>query len=120
MDERRKSPRIDKALPLKLCHSEYDILTETKNISSSGAYFHSTKSLDLMTKLNVVLLIPFKKARAKIIKRINCCGIVVRRDQAPYDNSKFPYRVAIYFSDLKDQDKKTLSYYVNTVLKSHS
>jgi hypothetical protein len=120
MDERRKSPRIDKTLPLKLCHSEYDILTETKNISSSGVYFHCTRPLDLMTKLNVVLLIPLKKAKTKVIKRINCCGIVVRRDQGPGENTKFPYRVAMYFSDLKEPDKKILASYVNTVLKSYS
>jgi len=120
MKERRNAPRVNKALPLKLCHSDYDILTETKNISASGAYFPSTKPLDLMTKLNVVLLIPLRKSRAKIIRKINCCGVVVRQERTGDNNGKFAYRVAMYFSDLKDQDKKILHSYVNAVLKSPS
>ena len=118
MNERRKAPRVNKALPLKLCHADYDILTETRNISASGAYFPSSKPLELMAKLNVVLLIPLKKSRSKVIKKINCCGVVVRHERTSEGNGKFPYRVAMYFSDLKDQDKKTLCAYVNSVLKS--
>lgn len=118
--ERRGAPRVNKALPLKLCHDDYDILTETKNISASGAYFTSSQPLDLMTKLSVVLLIPFKKSKAKIIQRINCCGVVVRQELAKENDSRFPYRIAMYFSDLKDQDKKILNSYVNAILKSPS
>jgi len=105
MDERRKSPRIDKILPIKLSDTELDILTETKNISTTGAYCSVDKPLELMTKLRVVILIPFIKNKAKVIKKINCCGVVVRRELVD-DTSKYPYRIAIYFTDLKEQSKK--------------
>ena len=118
MDERRISQRVDKLLPIKISDLEYDVHTETKNISASGAYFPVTKPIEIMTKLNVVLLLPLNKNKTKVIKKINCSGIVVRNDEFfDPENAKFPHRVAIYFSDLKDSDKKTLQSYVNTVIK---
>ena len=117
MQEKRKCPRVDKALPIKLSDAEFDILTETKNISASGAYFPVDKSLQIMTKLNIVLLIPFKKSRTKEVKKINCCGVVVRIEDAD-DCEQHPYKAAIYFSDLKDRDKKTLRCYIDTLHKN--
>lgn len=118
--ERRSAPRVNKTLPLKLTHNDYDILTETKNISANGAYFSSSQPLELMTKLNVVLLIPLKKTRTKIIQKINCCGVIVRQERTKENDPKFPYRIAMYFSELKDQDKKVLNCYVNSILKTPS
>ena len=117
MKERRKSLRLDKNLSIKLSDTEFDVLTETKNISASGAYCPVSKPLALMTKLNVVLLVPLKTSRTKIIKKINCCGVVVRQEQVQ-DNGKYAYRVGIYFSDLKENDRKALSSYINSFRKS--
>jgi hypothetical protein len=116
MNEKRKSPRIQKAIPLKLSDSGFDILTETTNISSSGAYCSVSKPLELMTKLNLVLLVPTIKNRKKNIEKINCCGVVVRREEVR-DNGKYPYRVAICFNDLDEKDKKKLHNYVVSHLK---
>ena len=116
MEERRISPRIHKTIPLKLSDSSFDILTETMNISTSGAYCSVTKSLEIMTKLNLVLLVPVQKNRSRVIKKIACGGVVVRIEHA-YDSEKYPYRVGICFNDLKEKDKKTLSSYVNSHLK---
>ena len=116
MNERRKAPRIDKAIPLKLSEGGFDILTETTNISSSGAYCSVNKPLKLMTKLNLVLLVPIKKNRVKTIEKINCGGVVVRQEEVT-GNGKYPYRVGICFNDVKERDKKTLRAYVNSHLK---
>jgi c-di-GMP-binding flagellar brake protein YcgR len=116
MKERRRSPRIEKALPLKLSDSGFDILTETTNISESGAYCVVSKPLALMTKLNLVLLVPIKKNRSRAIEKINCCGVVVRNEEVK-DNGKYPYRVGICFSDLTEKDKKKLHSYVKSHLK---
>ena len=114
MKERRNSPRLKKNLPIKLSDSEFDVLTETKNISASGAYCPVSKPLAVMTKLNVVLLIPLKKNRGKVIRKINCGGVVVRQEHVK-DNGKYAYRVGIYFSDLKENDRKTLSSYIDSL-----
>ncbi len=117
MKERRQFPRLKKILPIKLSDNEYDVLTETKNISANGAYCSVNKPIDLMTKLEVVILVPIQKSKAKVIKKINCCGVVVRNEQVD-DNSKYPYRVAIFFSDLRDQDRKVLRSYIDSHLKA--
>ncbi|MDD3296664.1 MAG: PilZ domain-containing protein [Candidatus Omnitrophica bacterium] len=117
MEEKRKFPRIDKVLSIKFSDKEFDILTETKNISASGAYCPVNKPVELMTKLNLVLLIPMKKSRAKTIKKINCSGVVVRHEYTK-DNGNYPYRIGIYFTDLKETDRKILRNYINSSLKS--
>jgi c-di-GMP-binding flagellar brake protein YcgR len=100
-----------------LSDNEFDILTETRNISASGAYCPVNKPLIPMTKLNVVLLIPLKKSRGKVIKKINCSGVVVRQEHIK-DNGKYAYRVGIYFSDLKENDRKTLCSYITSCQKT--
>lgn len=117
MMERRKYPRIERTLSIKLSDREFDILTETKNISANGAYCSVNKPLDLMTKLNVILLIPIKKSNNRTIKKIACCGVVVRCEYVT-ENGKYPYRIAIFFNDLKDSERKALRSYIDTVLKS--
>ncbi len=116
MKERRKFPRINKVLSVKLSDSEFDILTETKNISASGAYCPVSEPLEPMTKLQLVLLIPIKKNRSKLIKKIDCQGTVVRLETIT-DNGKFPYRVGIFFNQISDSDKKSLRSYIQSSLK---
>ena len=117
MKEKRQCPRVEKILPIKLSVSDFDVLTETTNVSTSGAYFPVGKPLELMSKLNVVLLIPLKKNRSKTIKKISCTGVVVRCEIAE-ETAKYPYQAAMYFSDLSDHDRKILRVFVNPFLKS--
>ncbi len=117
MKEKRQYPRVEKILPIKLSVSDFDVLTETNNISASGAYFTVGKPLELMAKLNVVLLIPIKRNRSKTIEKISCTGVIVRCEIAEA-NTKHPYRAAMYFSDLSDRDRKILRSYINPFLKS--
>jgi phosphosulfolactate phosphohydrolase-like enzyme len=70
-----------------------------------------------MTKLNVVLLIPIRKNRNKTIEKVCCTGIIVRCEIAE-EKAKHPYRTAMYFSDLKEHDKKLLRTFVNPFLKA--
>ncbi len=116
MNERRKEPRVDKIVSVKLSDLEFDILTETKNISASGAYCPISKPLPAMTKLRLVLLLPVKKIRSTQIKKINCEGIVVRLDNTS-DNAKYPYRAGIFFSTISEPDKKLLRSYIQSSLK---
>ncbi|UCD15589.1 MAG: PilZ domain-containing protein [Candidatus Omnitrophota bacterium] len=116
MVERRKHSRIKRILPVKLSHPECDILTETKNISVSGAYCSVDKPVEVMTKLAIVLLLSFRKNKNKIVKKINCKGVVVRKDHVK-DNGKHSYHVGIYFNEMNERDKKTLLSYINSCHK---
>ena len=117
MKENRQCPRVEKILPIKLSASDFDVLTETTNISASGAYFPAGKPMELMTKLNVILLIPITKNRNKTIKKISCTGVIVRCEIAE-ESTQHPYQAAMYFSDLSDHDRKILQTFVNPFLKT--
>jgi hypothetical protein len=115
MKERRKHPRITQILPVKLCNFGFDIITETKNISATGTYCAVDRPIEPMTKLDMVLLVPFKKNRSKSIKKINCQGVVVRKDYVK-DNGRHSYYVGIYFNEIKESDRKLLASYINSIL----
>ncbi|UCC95577.1 MAG: PilZ domain-containing protein [Candidatus Omnitrophota bacterium] len=113
MEERRKYPRITRTLPLKLSDSEFDVLTESKNISGCGVYCSVDKSIPIMTKLDIVLLVPIRKSRGRVVKKINCCGVLVRSEYLK-DNGKHSYTVGIYFNEISEKDRKVLLSYINS------
>ena len=116
MAEKRRYPRIAKSLPIKLSDAEYDIVTDTKNVSANGAFCAVSKSLPVMTKLSIVILIPVKRNKTKTVRKINCSGVVVRGEHVK-DNGKFPYSIGIYFNEIKVKDRKALLSYINSHLK---
>lgn len=120
MRERRKYPRIDNCLPLKLSYTDFDIVTETKNLSASGVYCAVNKPLEPMTKLNIVLLVPDKAKGHKNIHKINCQGVVVRKEESPNikNNGKHPYCIGIFFNDIKKSDRQILIGYINSHIDS--
>lgn len=115
MKERRKAPRIENSLPLKISYPDFDIVTETKNISSSGVYCSVSKALEPMTKLNIVILVPNTTGRYKTIRKINCEGVVVRKEESKNvkNNGKHPYFIGIFFNDIKETDRKALAAYIS-------
>lgn len=118
INERRKHPRLEKTLPIKLKQTpekEFNISTQTTNISASGVYCTINESINLMTKLHLTLLLPLPKAKSKEIKKIECQGIVVRKE-INKKNKNAPYRIGIFFNDLDNQDRKFLQSYVNSFL----
>lgn len=116
MVEKRKYPRIEGILPIKLSGCESDIVTETKNISGSGAYCVVNCPVTPMTKLDMVLFMPIKKSKGKTVKKISCKGIVVRSDRVE-NEGKIAYCLGIYFSEMKDSDRKNIVSHIDTVLK---
>lgn len=107
--EKRRYPRVDKKLPLKLEGEKFDVITETENISAAGAYCRIGKYLAPFTMLDISLFLP-SKDRAE---RVDCKGVVVRTEE----NLDKTYSIAIYFSEIKEVDKKKISQYVNYYLK---
>ena len=111
--ERRASTRLEKSIPLKICSDDFDIITETRNLSCAGAYCRINKHLDPMTRLKVHLLLPIKKRKKVITRNIACQGVVVRVEPQPGNDH---FNIAIYFSDIEQKDRKTIAEYVDSML----
>lgn len=116
MAELRKYSRVEESLPIKLSSPEFDIVTETKNISGNGAYCFVNKPLEVMSKLRITMLVSLKKAKNKVVKKINCSGVVVRRNYVK-DNGKHPYSIGIYFNNIEEENRKILLSYLNSSSK---
>ena len=110
--EKRRHPRLEKTLPLKLSSSrQADIVTQTKNLSCVGAYCTINKPIPLMTKLKITLLLPEKTKRAQEKSRkVSCVGVVVRSEESP---QKGIYDVAIFFEQIREKEKVKLEEYIN-------
>jgi len=112
MIERRKNIRARKNIPLKLADSAFDVITETVDISSSGAYCRVTRNLPPMSKIDVVLLVPGKDS-SNPTRKIRCKGVVVRSEPAILkDADKAHYNIAIFFTDISKKDQKIAEEYI--------
>lgn len=113
VNERRKDPRLDNNIPVKICQEDGDFVTETLNISRSGAYCCVDQPVALMTKLKIHLLLSFPKSTKTDIKKISCEGVVVRSEAASEEGK---YNVAIFFSDITERDAEYITDYVDTYM----
>ncbi|MCK5260521.1 MAG: PilZ domain-containing protein, partial [Candidatus Omnitrophica bacterium] len=80
IDERREDPRLENNIPVKICQDGGDIVTETQNVSRSGAYCRVNQYIEPMTKLKIHLLLSFSKNEKSVTKKISCEGVVVRSE----------------------------------------
>jgi len=113
--ERRKEPRLENNIPVKICREEGDIVTETVNISRTGTYCRVNKYIEPMTKLKIHLLIPSRKSGKVVTKKISCQGAVVRVE--PIHGEDNSYNIAIFFQDISKRDTDHISDYVNSFLE---
>ena len=70
IQERRREPRFEGNIPVKISSTEFDLVTETKNLSRTGAYCRVNKYIEPMTKLKLHLLLPFKRSEKIITKKV--------------------------------------------------
>ena len=95
--EQRRYPRVSKNLPIKIKNGNFDIITETKNISCTGAYCQADKYIPVFTKIKTTILLPSKTKNHT--QNISCSGVVVRVEKN--DNTLEPqYNIAIYFNEI--------------------
>ena len=113
--ERRRSPRLEHTVPLKLSSGDIEIVTETSNLSSSGVYCRVNAYIEPMTKLKIHLLLPIKKTSRTSTKRISCQGVVVRAESVPDHNY---FNAAIFFNDIQPKDIQTISDFIEHMLDS--
>lgn len=114
MVERRKDLRMSNILPVKISQTDGDIVTETINISRSGAYCRIKKYIEPMTKLKINLLMPNRKNGKNVPKKISCEGVGVRVEPIPGESA---YNVAIFFSDISKRDSEFISEYLQSHLE---
>ena len=117
LSERRRSPRLEGNIPVKIHCEDFDLVTETRNLSCTGAYCQVSKYLEPMTKLLICLLLPFKKHEKIVTKKISFSGVVVRSESQPGDKN---FNIAIYFNDIPPKEKKILSDYIDSTLASRT
>ena len=102
IQERRKHQRTKSSIPLKIADKSFDVITETSDISPAGMHCRVTRLLTLMSKIDVVLMIP-AKGNGRQAKKIRCKGVVVRSEPIILQEvEKAHYNVAIFFTDISD------------------
>lgn len=112
--ERRKSVRIDDHFLFKIGHRGYEIQAITLNVSSSGAMCVIDRDVPVMSQLKIGLQLPGRKA-ASSGRTLHMKGVVVRKER---DIRTGRYLVAVYFSDVKPSDQKSLNQFIFSYLQS--
>ena len=112
--DRRKHPRTQGNIPVKIYSDDFDVVTETKNLSRAGVYCQVDKYIEPMTKLNIHLLLSCKKDGKTQTKKISCQGVIVRTESVPGTEI---FNVAIYFNEIKSRDAESIADFVETMLE---
>jgi len=110
--ERRKYPRIDRQLPLKVVANGYDFVTATQNVSCVGVYCQINKYVPPFTRVTVKLTLPIFTSNGNKNCKVECKGVVVRTE----DKDKNNFNVAIFFNEIKGEQRKIISQYINQFL----
>lgn len=111
--ERRKDRRAAAHIPVRIAQEDGDVVTETLNISRSGAYCRVNARIELMTKLKVQILLPSRKNQKRLNKTIHCQGVVVRVEPAAEDGR---FEIAIFFNEIAQRDAESINDYVGSCL----
>lgn len=115
--ERRKFPRIDKNLPLKIGANGYDFITYTRNLSCVGAYCHVAKYIPPFTKISVRLSLPFMiNGIKKKEHEVECEGVVVRTE----DEKDGGFNIAVFFNRIRDTQLEKISQFISQFIPKES
>jgi hypothetical protein len=112
--ERRRQPRVEEKIPLKIKDEGFDAISVTKNISCSGVFCQVDGYFPLLSKVKIVLLLPSEgKSKAH---PVHIDGVVVRSEPVknfPESNCR---NIGIFFNKIKKQDQNRISGYINSIL----
>lgn len=112
--ERRRHPRLEHNVPVKISSGDLDLVTETSNLSCSGAFCRINKYIAPMTRLKLNLLLPLRKNNKIVTKRIHCEGVVVRTESSPQGDF---FHTAIFFNEIAPRDSEIISEFVDSLSK---
>lgn len=110
--EQRLHPRLNQELPIKIAADGYDFITTSKNISCLGAYCNIGKYIPPFTKILIKLNLPIIKNGEFTDTNVECRGVVVRSEDDPSGT----FNIAIFFNEIKENQKERISQYVNQFL----
>ncbi len=110
--DRRRSIRILEKLPFKIGHQHYEAEAVTVNISINGALCVVEREIPVMTQLKIALTLPGASSKKKTL---SMKGVVVRKEKDPAGPE---YLIAIYFSEIKPQDRESLRRFIESRLPS--
>lgn len=112
--ERRKSPRIeDKELAIKLNLGDYDSVTHTLNLSTSGIYCKVDKEIPLMSRVKLMIIVPDVSGEDKESRNLEISGVVVREHPVVINGEVKHYDCAIFFENLSARDMEIISAYIS-------
>lgn len=115
--EKRLHARIAHELPLKIEANGFDFVTSTKNLSCLGAYCCIDKYVPPFTKVAIKLDFPVVDNQGlRQNYNIACNGVIVRSE----DDTSGGFNVAIFFNEIKDNQRKIINKYVNQFLPQSS
>jgi len=110
--ERRRAERVNKRISLKITSDEFDLFSETKNISTNGIYCESVRFIPLMSKVNVMLFVPAPGEHGTKHKQIMCQGTVVRTEVVREKSSLSKYNIAVFFNTIDRHARDILADYL--------
>ena len=114
--DRRAHPRTPERIAFSLQSEEGLIQAETTNLSAAGAYCSSERFIPPMTKLQVNFELPHGRGTS----RISCEGVVVRVEPVATNLERWRYQLAIWFSEVSERDRSTISQFVQQRLAASS
>jgi len=114
--ERRRAERVDANLAVTISGAPGGAQGRTLNISTNGVYFESPKFIDVLTKVELELVIPAGASGKE--ERVVCEGVVVRVDPEHEDPDLSTYNVAVFFAYVSKSSQAVISRYIKSRLSS--
>ena len=104
--ERRRYPRIARALQIRVDADKSQVATETVNVSCGGTLCWLDHPVPDMTKVAVDLALPKRL--------VHCAGVVVRCQPVPPKSStgRPRYRLAVLFTQVSRDDHRAIAEFV--------
>ena len=110
--EKRVSPRVAADLKLYLDEQGEMVEMQLANVSLGGAYCHSPRPIEPMTKIEVVLELP----AADGVQPVRTKAVVVRAErESACDGKDVPsYHLALWFQRMSEEHRTRLMRYLGT------
>jgi len=112
--ERRTYPRIDdRQVTLRVKSDVFEsAISQSINISASGVYCKCDTEIPLMSRVQIMLMLPAAEGESKQFKKIETDGVVVREHPVIQEGKILHYDVAIFFDSLTERDRENIKDYI--------
>ena len=114
--ERRRHARTMAPASVTIRDGGSELVTETKNLSASGAYCTLKQFIAPMSKLQLDFQLPNGSRRI----HVRCSGVVVRVEPVITEADRGHYHVAVFFTELSERDRSAIARFVRQRLSKTS